>query len=137
MNDYEALQTAITAHAHARQEEQRSCETFLNALYQAFRATKDRGQPYNNIKFDLVRDPRNWVRPAPLGSWHAAWFRVGVCEVMVSVRREGEGFCGEYGRGGFFVVASPSTDALLDLAQQIMHHLTALYEGPTRPVTLN
>lgn len=127
--DFDLLQTAVRAAAERRASEVRACEAFLNALYQAFRHANGPGLPLNNVSLDWADDPENRMRPVPLGGWHAAWFRLGVCEVYVRVRRDGGRFVGEYGPRASFGQEGLGEEALLILARQILRELISEQEG--------
>lgn len=129
MSDFDALQAVIRRHTRERQGETRACEAFLNALYHALRTASGPGQPLNNVILDLVPDPLARLRPPPLGGWHAAWLRLGLCEVLVRVRRSGGAFVGEYGSGGTFHLDDVTEDALTLLARHLLRDLGALYAG--------
>ena len=123
-SDFETLQRAIRAASSTRQAEGRVCEAFLSALYQAFRHANGPGLPLNNVTLELSEDPSNRLQPVPLGGWHAAWLRLGLCEVYLRVRREGQRFLGEYGPRGQFVQEGIGEDDLLVLARHIMRELS-------------
>lgn len=127
MSDFDALQAAIRRHADARQAEQRACEAFINALYHALRTASGPGLPLNNVTLDFTPDPANRLRPAPPGGWVAAWLRLGLCEVLVRVRRIEGTFQGEYGAGGTFQVERISEDDLIALARQLLRDVAATY----------
>lgn len=127
MNDFDALQAAIRRHAEARQAEQRACEAFINALYHALRTASGPGLPLNNVTLDFTSDPANRLRPAPPGGWVAAWLRLGLCEVLVRVRRVEGMFQGEYGAGGRFRLERISEDDLIALARQVLRDVAATY----------
>ncbi|ALW88560.1 hypothetical protein [Deinococcus actinosclerus] len=129
MSSFDELQAVIRRGAQARQADQRACEGFLNLLYHALRAANGPGLPLNNVSMDPVPDPQETLRPAPLGSWHAAWFRLGLCEVLVRVRRADGAFRGEYGRGEGFRVDDLSEDAVLRLARQVLRDVITMYGG--------
>ena len=127
--DFDLLQAAVRAGAERRQGEVRACEAFLNALYHAFRHANGPGLPLNNVSLDLTDDPENRMRPVPLGGWHAAWVRLGVCEVYVRVRRDSGRFVGEYGPRASFAQEGTGEEDLLVLARQILRELVAEQEG--------
>ncbi|WP_034387224.1 hypothetical protein [Deinococcus sp. YIM 77859] len=129
MSDFDALQAALRRSAGERQAEGRACEAFLNALYHALRTASGPGLPLNNVTLDLVLDPAARLRPPPLGGWHAAWLRLGLCEVLVRVRREAGAFVGEYGQKGTFHLADVTEDALTLLARHLLRDLAATYAG--------
>jgi hypothetical protein len=129
--DFDLLQTAIRAATEARQSEFRACETFLNALYHAFRHANGPGLPLNNVSLELVEDSSNRMRPVPAGGWHAAWFRLGLCEVYIRLRREAGHFAGEYGPRASFNLEGVDEEGLLALARQILRELAAEQEGKT------
>jgi hypothetical protein len=128
-SDFDRLQATIRAATESRQSEARACEVFLNALYHSFRHASGPGLPLNNVSLDLTDDPDNRLRPVPLGGWHAAWFRLGLCEVYIRVRREVGQFVGEYGPRASFSMAGADEEGLLVLARQILRELTAEHEG--------
>lgn len=130
MSDFDALQAAIGRHAHERQAEQRACEAFLNALYHALRSASGPGLPLNNVAMEAVPDPGTRLRPPPPGSWHAAWLRLGLCEVLVRVRRDGGSFTGEYGQGGTFSLGSVTENDLIALARRLLRDVAASYASP-------
>ncbi|MDB5044895.1 MAG: hypothetical protein JWQ08_945 [Deinococcus sp.] len=127
MSDFDALQAAIRRHAEARQTEQRACEAFINALYHALRTASGPGLPLNNVTLDFTPDPANRLRPAPPGGWVAAWLRLGLCEVLVRVRRTEGMFQGEYGSDGTFRLERISEDDLIALARQLLRDVAATY----------
>jgi len=127
MSDFDALQAAIRRHADARQAEQRACEAFINALYHALRTASGPGLPLNNVTLDFTPDPANRLRPSPPGGWVAAWLRLGLCEVLVRVRRTEGTFQGEYGAGGTFQLERISEDDLIALARQLLRDVAATY----------
>ena len=131
MTDFDALQAAVQRYAHERQAEQRACEAFLNALYHALRSASGPGLPLNNVSMEPVPDPETRLRPPPPGSWHAAWMRLGLCEVLVRVRRDAGAFVGEYGQGGTFRLMGVGENELLALARRLLRDLTATYAGET------
>ncbi|ANE43889.1 hypothetical protein [Deinococcus puniceus] len=127
MSDFDALQAAIRRHAEARQAEQRACEAFINALYHALRTASGPGLPLNNVTLDFTPDPANRLRPAPPGGWVAAWLRLGLCEVLVRVRRTDGVFQGEYGSDGVFRLSAISEDDLIALARRVLRDVAATY----------
>ncbi|WP_420596776.1 hypothetical protein [Deinococcus sp.] len=127
MSDFDALQRAVEASAHARRSETRQCETLLTALYQALRQASGPGLPLNNVAMEPLHDPAQRLRPMPLGSFHAAWFRLGLCEVLVRVRRDGSGYLGEYGLNAQFRLAVGSDAETQALARELLRTLTQLY----------
>ena len=127
--DFEALQDAVRAAAELRQAEVQLCEAFLNALYQAFRHANGPGLPLNNVSLDWADDAANRVRPVPLGGWHAAWIRLGLCEVYVRVRRDAGRFVGEYGPRGQFALEGVGEHDLLILARTMLRELIRLQRG--------
>lgn len=129
MNDFDALQAVIRRAADARQAEQRACEAFLGALYHALRTASGPGLPLNNVTLDLTPDPGNRLRPTPPGGWHAGWLRLGLCEVLVRVRREGGAFVGEYAGRGAFHLAATTEDDLIALARRLLRDVAAVYAG--------
>ncbi len=137
MSDFDALQAIIRRHAEARQADQQACETFLNALYRALRRASGPGLPLNNVSLDPVPDPAQGLRPVPVGAYHAAWFRLGLCEVLVRVRRDGGHFRGEYAGGCAFEVQDPDENALTVLARRMLRDIGRFYGGPESGSTLN
>ncbi|MBZ9749572.1 hypothetical protein K7W42_01715 [Deinococcus sp. HMF7604] len=127
MSEFDELQAVIRRHAAARQAEQRACEAFLNALYHALRTASGPGLPLNNVTLDFTLDPTVRLRPPPNGSFHAAWLRLGLCEVLVRVRRLNGAFQGEYGSEGVFRLEDTSEDALLTLARQLLRDVGVAY----------
>ncbi|WP_425147381.1 hypothetical protein [Deinococcus sp.] len=127
--DFDALQVAVQVSTEARQAEARVCEAFLNALYQAFRHSGGPGLPLNNVSLDWAEDAANRVRPVPLGGWHAAWVRLGLCEVYVRVRRDAGRFVGEYGPHGRFSQEGIGESDLLGLARTILRDLVREQRG--------
>ncbi len=127
MSDFDVLQRAVEASALQRQAEARACESFLTALYHALRHASGPGLPLNNVTMEPVPDPAQNLRPPRLGGWHAAWFRLGLCEVRVQVRREGSELVGEYGPYGQFRLTVVDEDHLLALGREILRTLSALY----------
>ena len=136
MTDFDALQHAIERSVARRQAETRACEAFLTALYHALRHASGPGLPLNNVTTEAAPDPVQSLRPAPLGAWHAAWFRLGLCEVRVRVRRDGADFVGEYGPQGQFRLHLVGEADLLALGRQVMRSLTDLYESDAQPQRL-
>ncbi|WP_161882043.1 hypothetical protein [Deinococcus alpinitundrae] len=136
MTEFDALQHAVERSASKRQAETRACEAFLTALYHALRHASGPGLPLNNVTTEVATDPVVTLRPPPLGAWHAAWFRLGLCEVRVRVRRDGADFVGEYGPQGQFRLHLVSEADLLALGRQMMRHLTDLYESDAQPPRL-
>lgn len=133
MSDFDALQAAIQRHAERRVADERACEACLNALYHALRRASGPGLPLNNVSLDLLPDPWGKVRPPPVGSFHAAWLRLGLCEVLVRVRLVGGAFHGEYGDAGAFLLPELSEDALTVLARQLLRDVAAWYAGTGEP----
>ncbi|GGS24647.1 hypothetical protein [Deinococcus knuensis] len=129
MSEFDELQAVIRRHADARQAEQRACEAFLNALYHALRTASGPGLPLNNVTLEFTADPAVRLRPAPAGSYHAAWLRLGLCEVLVRVRRADGAFQGEYGPGCAFRLERTGEDELLALARTLLRDVTAAYGG--------
>lgn len=138
MSSFDELQAVIRRGAEARQADQRACEAFLNLLYHALRAANGPGLPLNNVSMDPVADPLEQLRPVPMGSWRAAWFRLGLCEVLVRVRRVDGQFRGEYGLGEGFRVDDLTEDSVLRLARQLLSDVIRTYGGaPEDPSHLN
>ncbi|WP_309572414.1 hypothetical protein [Deinococcus sp.] len=129
MSEFDELQGVIQRHAERRQAEARACETFLQALYHALRSASGPGLPLNNVTLDVIADPINRLRPTPTGGFHAAWLRLGLCEVLVRVRRLDGAFQGEYGEGGVFRLDSTGEDDLLRLARRLLRDVAATYAG--------
>ncbi|EYB68685.1 hypothetical protein DEIPH_ctg017orf0011 [Deinococcus phoenicis] len=129
MSDFDALQAVIRRHARERQAEGRACEAFLNALYHALRTASGPGRPLNNVILDPTPDPLCRLRPPPPGGWYAAWLRLGLCEVLVRVRRVDGAFVGEYGPGGAFHLTHVTEDDLTALARRLLRELEATYAG--------
>jgi hypothetical protein len=132
VSEFDELQAAIRRHAHERQAEQQACEAFLNALYHALRAASGPGLPLNNVTLDFTSDPTHRLRPVPAGGYHAAWLRLGLCEVLVRVRRVDGAFQGEYGEGGIFRLEDVGEDGLIFLARQLLRDVAATYAGAER-----
>jgi hypothetical protein len=137
VSDFDALQAVIRRHAEARQADQQACEAFLNALYRSLRRASGPGLPLNNVSLDPVADPAQGLRPVPVGAYHAAWFRLGLCEVLVRVRRDGRHFRGEYAGGLSFELHSHDEDALTVLARRMLRDIGQVYGGPEGEGTLN
>ena len=137
MSDFDTLQAVIHRHAEARRADAQACEAFLNALYRALRRASGPGLPLNNVSLDPVPDPAQGLRPVPVGAYHAAWFRLGLCEVLVRVRRDGRHFRGEYAGSCAFEVLAPDDDALTVLARRMLRDIGTLYGGPEGEGTLN
>ncbi|MFC4455981.1 hypothetical protein [Deinococcus sonorensis] len=135
--DFDALQASIQATSGPRLAEQRACEAFLNALYHALRHASGPGLPLNNVSIEPAEDRTVRLRPLPQGSWHAAWFRLGLCEVYVRVQRQAGQFVGEYGQQGRFRQSGISEDDLLALARSLMRALAQELgdSGASRTVT--
>lgn len=129
MSDFDALQAALRRSAGERQAEGRACEAFLNALYHALRTASGPGLPLNNVTLDLVPDPAARLRPPPPGGWHAAWLRLGLCEVLVRVRRDTGAFVGEYGQTVTFHLREVTEDDLTLLARRLLRDVAATYTG--------
>lgn len=129
VNDFDTLQAVIRRHAGERQGEGRACEAFLSALYHALRTASGPGLPLNNVTLDPTPDPAGRLRPPPSGSWHAAWLRLGLCEVLVRVRRDQGAFVGEYGQGGTFRLTGVTEDDLILLARRLLRDVAATYAG--------
>ncbi|MFC3835435.1 MULTISPECIES: hypothetical protein [Deinococcus] len=137
MSEFDELQGIIQRHAERRQAEARACETFLHALYHALRSASGPGLPLNNVTLDVVPDPLHRLRPTPTGGFHAAWLRLGLCEVLVRVRRYDGAFQGEYGDGGVFRLDTTGEDDLLALARRILKDVAATYAGEPLDHTLS
>lgn len=133
MSEFDELQAVMRRHADARQAEQRACETFLSALYHALRTASGPGLPLNNVTLDYTPDPANRLRPTPAGGFHAAWLRLGLCEVLVRVRRVDGAFQGEFAEAGVFRLEIVDEHRLLALARQILREVTATYAGDDTP----
>lgn len=131
MSDFEALQRAIVLSAPQRQAEDAACEQFLWELYLALRHSGGVGQPLNNVSME-PQGSAQMLRPPPLGSWHAAWFRLGLCEVLVRVRREGNDFIGDYAGGETFRLPQ-SSDAVQGFARQLLRALARHYRPEAQP----
>ncbi|WP_291424803.1 hypothetical protein [Deinococcus sp.] len=129
MSDFDILQATMIEQAAARQADSGACEALLGALYQALRRVGGPGQPLHNVSVEPVADPGQCLRPPPVGEYHAAWFRLGLCEVLVRVRRQGQEFHGDYGYRGVFALTEISEDAVLALAHRILKDLTLEYAG--------
>lgn len=127
MDDFDALQRAIRNSTEDRLVYQRQCETFLNALYHAMRGIHGRGQPLANVSLELVTDPGNRVKPIPVGGVYAAWLRVGLFDVYIRLRHDGLSYVGEYAQAGRFTLTSPTPEALLALARQIVRDGAQVY----------
>ena len=127
MSDFDALQRAIQTSAQARWAEAQQCEAVLTSLYQALRQASGPGLPLNNVAMELCPDPSLRLRPPPLGSYHAAWLRLGLCEVQVRLRREGPGFAGNYGHDTPFHLPISADTEMLALARELLRTLTRLY----------
>ncbi len=137
MSDFDALQAAIIRQAQARQADATACENLLHALYHAFRTAGGPGQPLNNVSMEIVPDLHLRMRPVPVGEFHAAWYRLGLCEVLLRVRRLGGEFHGEYGYTGSFALSDPSEDAVLGLARRILREVAEVYGGDMGEAGLN
>ncbi|MDV6375712.1 hypothetical protein [Deinococcus arenicola] len=132
MSEFDELQAVIRRHANERQGEERACEALINALYHALRAASGPGLPLNNVTLDFTVDPTNCLRPIPTGGFHAAWLRLGLCEVLVRVRRVEGAFQGEYGDGGSFRLETGGRDELIVLARRILRDVADTYAGAGR-----
>ncbi len=132
MSEFDELQAAIRRYAHERQAEEQACQAFINALYHALRAASGPGLPLNNVTLDFTNDPANRLRPVPPGGCHAAWLRLGLCEVLVRVRRVGGAFQGEYGEGGTFRLEEIGEDELIALARRVIRDVADTYAGVGR-----
>lgn len=133
MSDFEALQLALHRLAARRRAEQQACEALLNGLYHALRASGGRGRPLNNVSMEVIPDPLRRMQPVPEGEFHAAWFRLGLCEVLVRVRLSGAEFHGEFGTSGVFSVTDLNDDTLAALARQVLRDVALMYEGSVSP----
>lgn len=127
MSDFQALQDTLQRHATQRRAEQELCEGLLGGLYRAFRRAGGEGQPLNNVSMELLPDPERRLQPVPAGEFYAAWFRLGLCEVMIRVRRYGDELHGEFGKGGTFRVTALDDASLNALARQILRDVTRMY----------
>lgn len=134
MSEFDELQAVIRQHAERRQTEERACEAFLQALYHALRTASGPGLPLNNVTLDFIEDSANRLRPTPSGGFHAAWLRLGLCEVLLRVRRVEGGFQGEYGEGGVFRLETTSEDDLIRLARRVLRDVAATYAGEASSV---
>ena len=134
MSDFDTLQATIRRHAAERRADEESCEGCLNLLYHALRRASGPGMPLNNVNMDMVPSSER-LRPAPSGSYHAAWFRLGLCEVQVRVRRVGQSYLGDYA-GISFELPELSEERLLALARTLLRDVAGLY-GDSERVTLN
>lgn len=129
MSDFDDLQFTLHRISEQRRTEQELCEGLLNGLYRALRTAGGRGQPLNNVSMDIVPDPWRRLVPVPLGEFHAAWFRLGLCEVLVRLRLHGEEFHGEFGNNGVFRVTDLDDDSMDALARQVLREVTSMYQG--------
>lgn len=129
MSDFDALQAVIARYASVRKADAEACEVLLNALYHAFRSASGPGLPLNNVSMDIVPDPYSRLRPVPVGNFHAAWFRLGLCEVLVRVRLHSGTFHGEFAQDGSFAIETLTEDTVLVVARHILKAVTALYTG--------
>lgn len=129
MSDFDALQQALHRLAEQHRTEQELCEALLNGLYHALRKAGGRGQPLNNVSVEMIPDPLRRLQPVPTGEFHAAWFRIGLCEVLVRVRMHGDGFHGEFGVNGLFQVTDLDNSTMTALARQVLRDVASMYEG--------
>lgn len=131
MSDFDALQAVLARQAAERQADAAACEGLLGALYQAFRRGDGPGQPLHNVSLEPVPDPWQKLRPPPVGEYHAAWFRLGLCEVLVRVRRQHGEFHGEYALRGRFALSESeiSEERIIALARLILSELVTEYSG--------
>ncbi|GGO30848.1 hypothetical protein [Deinococcus humi] len=132
VSEFDELQAAIRRYVHERQAEEQACQAFINALYHALRTASGPGLPLNNVTLDFTSDPANRLRPVPPGGFYAAWLRLGLCEVLVRVRRVAGAFQGEYGEGGCFRLEEIGEDALITLARGIIRDVADTYAGVER-----
>lgn len=137
MSEFDALQAAIARNAATRQADANACEALLNALYHALRRASGPGLPLNNVTMDMVPDPAQRLKPAPVGDFHAAWFRLGLCEVLVRVRRQGHEFHGEYGYSGVFALSEVTADSVTALSRQLLRDMADVYAGESGPALSN
>lgn len=138
MSDFDDLQFTLHRIAEQRRTEQELCEGLLNGLYHALRTAGGRGQPLNNVSMDIVPDPQRRLVPVPLGEFHAAWFRLGLCEVLVRVRLNGEEFHGEFGTDGVFRATDLDEETMTALARLMLREVTLMYEGqPQEDLSVN
>lgn len=133
MSEFDALQATIARNAATRQADANACEALLNALYHALRSAGGPGLPLNNVTMEIVPDPGQRLKPAPVGDFHAAWFRLGLCEVLVRVRRQGHEFHGEYGYSGVFAMTEITVDSLVALARRVLRDIADVYAGESGP----
>lgn len=129
MADFDELQAVMQRRAEHRLAEARACEAFLQALYHALRTAGGPGQPLHNVSLDMTEDPGARLRPTPAGGFHAAWLRLGLCEVLVRVRRIGGAFQGEFGEQGAFRLETISEDELTALARRLLREVASVYGG--------
>ena len=131
MSDFDALQATLARQAADRQADADACEALLGALYQAFRRGDGPGQPLHNVSLEPVPDPEQKLRPPPVGEFHAAWFRLGLCEVLIRVRRQHGEFHGEYATRGRFALSENdvSEESVIALARRILREVATEYSG--------
>lgn len=131
-NNFDALQNIVRCCAESRQADERACERFLNMLYQTLRHAGGPGMPLQNVSMDIIPDPMQRLRPAPAGSFHAAWLRLGACEVLVRVRRQGgQQFEGEYGEWGRFEVIGLHHETMMALVNRMVRDIGRMYTQQT------
>lgn len=127
MSDFDTLQNALTKTAEARQSEAHDCDAFLHNLYQTLRRASGPGMPLHNVGMETVIDPQQKLKPPPLGAFHAAWFRLGICEVLVRVRREQGVYYGLFGDFSHFTVKLADSETMQTLSRQFLRDLAQAY----------
>lgn len=127
VSEFDDLQEALRHHADLRRADQQSCENLFNLIYHALRGNGGPSRPPNNVTMDIIPDPMQRLRPVPAGEFYAAWYRLGLCEVLVRVRRTDGEFHGEYGPGGVFRLGEVTESSIRELAAQILRDTAALY----------
>lgn len=133
MTDFDDLQLVLHRMAARRRAEQEACEALLNGLYHALRTSGGRGTPLHNVSMEIIPDPLRRMQPIPEGEFHTAWFRLGLCEVLLRVRLVDTEFHGEFGTNGVFSVNELTDETLTALARQVLRDVAAMYEGSVTP----
>lgn len=128
MPDFEALRNALFHTAEARQAEALDCDAFLQHLYQTLRHANGPGMPLHNVGMEMVVDPQQKLKPPPLGAFHAAWFRLDICEVLIRIRREKGIYYGEFGDFSKFQVELADSETMQALSKQLINDLVQIYE---------
>ena len=93
--------------------------------------------PLNNVTTGAAaRSGQQRLGPRRWAAWYAAWFRLGLCEVRVRVRRDAPSFVGEYGPRGQFRLHLVSEAEVLGLGREVMRSLASGYGADARSGSL-